>query len=156
MGQYFKAVNETKREVVCPWCLSSGSKLWEWSANPIGAVFTILLRRSSGTGGGDFNAGPTVELNTEAMTQEEIKETLARAVLKEGQPTHFPSKSVVGSWAGDKICLVGDYDDSGLYEEAASFKNISSELAEDWNKYIELKSHQLVYANCGCQEHNKS
>ena len=53
IGQYFRAVNKTKKEVVCPWCVGGGAKLWEWAANPIGALFVLLLRRSSGSGGGD-------------------------------------------------------------------------------------------------------
>ena len=28
MGQYFKAANLDKKEVVCPWCMSGGAKLW--------------------------------------------------------------------------------------------------------------------------------
>src|SRR5438874_1459845 len=54
MGQYFKAVNLDKKEYVCPWRLSGGAKLWEWSANAQGSIFTLLLRKSSEGGGGDF------------------------------------------------------------------------------------------------------
>jgi len=43
MGQYFKAVNVTKKEVVCPWCLGGVAKLIEWAVNPWGAVFTLLF-----------------------------------------------------------------------------------------------------------------
>ena len=44
MGQYFKAVNLDKREVVCPWCLSGFAKLIEWAVHPWGAIFRVLLR----------------------------------------------------------------------------------------------------------------
>ncbi|MDB5392139.1 MAG: hypothetical protein JWM11_7785 [Planctomycetaceae bacterium] len=46
MGQYFAAVNTDKKEFVCPWCIGGGAKLWEWAANPTGAIFTLLLRKS--------------------------------------------------------------------------------------------------------------
>ena len=54
MGQYFVALNHTKREVVCPWCGGAGAKLWEWCANPIAGLLPYLLRKSSGLGGGDI------------------------------------------------------------------------------------------------------
>jgi len=60
MGQYFKAVNLKKREYVCPWCIGGLAKLYEWSANPQGAIFPLLLRRSTQAGGGDYQ-GPTYE-----------------------------------------------------------------------------------------------
>ena len=89
MGQYFKAVNLKKREYVCPWCLGGVAKLWEWSANPWGAVFPLLLRKSTEGGGGDYH-GPTYETD----------------------------KTVIaGRWAGDPVVLVGDYDDSKLWDK---------------------------------------
>ena len=156
MGQYFKAVNVTKREVICPWCLHSGSKLWEWSANPIGAVFTLLLRKSSASGGGDFGR-PTESFNADNMSDEQVAESIARIALKEGQPAGIPTDSVVGRWAGDEVYLVGDYDSSHLYEESSGFRNISRELVPIWNHYIELKEMQLEYnPDCGCQESSDS
>ncbi len=105
MGQYFKAVNVSKQEVVCPWCLGGGAKLWEWSANTQGAIFTLLLRKSDDRGGGDFREA-TFETDPEAL---------------------------VGRWAGDHVVLVGDYDSSGLYQKSKRFRNLSHELAEVWN-----------------------
>jgi hypothetical protein len=53
MGQYFIAVNKTKKEYVSPWDIGSVAKLWEWCANRTAGIFPYLLRKSSGGGGGD-------------------------------------------------------------------------------------------------------
>src|SRR5690348_10038277 len=53
MGQYFMAVNKTKREFVRLWDLGVWAKLWEWCANKEAGIFPYLLRRSSEGGGGD-------------------------------------------------------------------------------------------------------
>jgi len=53
VGQYFRAVNVTKREYVSAWDLGFGAKLWEWCANKTAGIFPYLLRKSSGRGGGD-------------------------------------------------------------------------------------------------------
>lgn len=43
--------------------------------------------------------------------------------------------SLRGSWAGDNITLVGDYDSSGLYQEARdSYENISTLAFEQYNE----------------------
>src|SRR5918992_1820652 len=44
-----------------------------------------------------------------------------------------------GRWAGDEVYLVGDYDESNLYERAnADYRNISRELAAEYNQFVEL------------------
>jgi hypothetical protein len=49
-----------------------------------------------------------------------------------------------GRWAGDKVYLVGDYDESGLYERAeAEFTNISFDLAQEYNEFIEMDDRKL-------------
>lgn len=53
MGQYFVAVNHSKKEYACPWCLGGTAKLWEWCIQPTAGIFPYLLRKSSGLGGGD-------------------------------------------------------------------------------------------------------
>ncbi|MEK7561042.1 MAG: hypothetical protein AAB539_03750 [Patescibacteria group bacterium] len=88
MGQYFKIVNEDKKEVVNAWDLGGAAKFWEWLYNPQASVLVWLLRKSDGDGGGDI---PTDE--------RERYQTLGR-------------------WAGDRIILIGDYDSSGLWDAA--------------------------------------
>jgi hypothetical protein len=125
MGQYFKAVNLDKKEFVCPWCLGGGAKLWEWAANSTGAVFTLLLRKSDEGGGGDFYG--------------------YHKGCDEGGPIGCPLSPIAGRWAGDRIVLVGDYDSSKLWDEAESYRNISQQLAEEWNAFIELDDRKLTF-----------
>ena len=61
MGQYFVAVNQTKKEYACPWCLGGTAKLWEWCVQPSSGIFPYLLRKSSGLGGGDVENLEQVE-----------------------------------------------------------------------------------------------
>ena len=53
MGQYFKAVNVSKKEYVDPWYLGV-AKLWEWCVNKEAGLFPYLLRKSNESGGGDI------------------------------------------------------------------------------------------------------
>jgi hypothetical protein len=151
MGQYFRAVNKTKQEVVCPWCAGCGAKLWEWAANPLGAVFVLLLRKSSGGGGGDyFGCRPQI-MEVDDASSEKLTHAIAKAVAMEGQPVKLDPSSVVGRWAGDEVYLVGDYDSSRLYQESCGYRNISAELAEAWNSFIDFKDMRLkCNPKCNC------
>lgn len=159
MGQYFKAVNLDKREVVCPWCLGGGAKLWEWAANSYGAVFTLLLRKSSATGGGDYKdpLAPrprAVVLDTRSPKDEarSVASAIMEAVAAEGQPVDLAPDSIVGRWAGDRVVLIGDYDASKLWHELPSYRNVSKELCAAWNAFIECDEYQLSYnPMCSCQ-----
>lgn len=150
MGQYFKAVNLDKREVVCPWCLGGGAKLWEWAANPQGAIFTLLLRQSTGSGGGDYYGYRTMHLSVEQP--EALHQALCAAATVEAQPIHALPDSIVGRWAGDRVTLVGDYDDSKLWDQLPAFRNVSAELVEAWNSFIDIPEMKLTFrADCSCQ-----
>lgn len=152
MGQYFRAVNTTKKEVVCPWCLGGIAKLWEWAANPWGAVFTLLLRRSDGSGGGDYYGYGTQKIELDPAAPEKAFHAIAKGVAMEGKPIEPEPDSVVGRWAGDEVYLVGDYDSSRLYQESYGYRNISRELAETWNGFIDIKDMRLEYnPNCKCE-----
>ena len=52
-GQYMVLINQSRREYVCPWCVGGTAKLAEWCLNPQAGLLPYLLRKSSGTGGGD-------------------------------------------------------------------------------------------------------
>lgn len=131
MGQYFAAVNTDKKEFVCPWCIGGGAKLWEWAANPPGAVFTLLLRKSDEGGGGDYYG--------------------YRRGCGEGGPITCPPNPVVGRWAGDRVVLLGDYDSTGMWDElyhTRTCRNISRELVDAWNDFIEIDELKLRYRPC--------
>jgi hypothetical protein len=128
MGQYFKAANTDKKEFVCPWCIGGGAKLWEWAANPQGAIFCLLLRKSDEGGGGDFYG--------------------YRRGCGEGGAICCPLSPIAGRWAGDRVVLVGDYDSSHLWDELGDYRNISHELVQEWNEFIELADKRLDFTPC--------
>jgi hypothetical protein len=150
MGQYFKAVNLDKREVVCPWCLNGGAKLLEWAVNRYGAVFTLLLRQSSETGGGDYG-GPGPQF-IEMTEDTNIGEIIAKGLAREGMKMSVPSSSVVGRWAGDRITLIGDYDESGLWSKLKTYTNISEQLVEEWNRFVDDDDFKLTFNPCSCMD----
>ena len=131
MGQYFKAVNLDKKEYVCPWCIGAGAKFWEWAANNEGAIFTLLLRKSDEGGGGDFYG--------------------YRKGCDEGGPIRCPLSCIAGRWAGDRVALVADYDSSKLWDALPRYRNISEQLVEEWNAFIELDDRKLTFnPRCRC------
>lgn len=154
MGQYFKAINLDKREVVCPWCLGGVAKLWEWAANPWGAIFTLLLRQSDRGGGGDFYGYRTQEIHLDDRDPvNSVMTQLGKGVAMEGRPIPAVKDAIPGRWAGNRVMLVGDYDSSKLWNKSKRFRNISEELVAAWNGFIELKEMQLKFRpDCSCRD----
>lgn len=151
MGQYFKAVNTDKQEFVCPWCIGGGAKLWEWAANPQGALFTLLLRQSDAGGGGDFFGYSLRAIdhwsNDDRDHQEPRYETISPGV-SEGERVQPSPGQMVGRWAGDRVLLIGDYDSSKLYDEACGYRNISEPLVKEWNAFIGLPNLKISFHRC--------
>jgi hypothetical protein len=62
-----------------------------------------------------------------------------------GGDIHLEHPHFAGRWAGDAVYLIGDYDASNLYEIAtADYHNISRELAEEYNEFVQLEDCQLT------------
>jgi len=59
MGQYYKVVNTTKKQVMIPHSFGSGAKLMEFSSDSMSIMqgLAILLADGNGRGGGDLNSG---------------------------------------------------------------------------------------------------
>ncbi len=93
MGQYFKFVNLDKKEFIDPHKLDSGAKFWEiLSSTSATRVFSFLMRQST-------------EKEGEIYTG------------KKGEPKFREFRfKYCGRWAGDRVSIVGDYDDSKIYE----------------------------------------
>jgi hypothetical protein len=157
MGQYFKAVNYDKREYVCPWCVGGVAKLIEWAANSWGAVFTMLLRQSSAGGGGDYYgpASRDIHLTSADVTDHgRVLHEILKGVAMEGRPVTPAPDSTVGRWAGDRVALVGDYDEAKLWEQLPSWKNISAEVVRDWNVFMDIPEMKLKHnPDCSCNKH---
>lgn len=102
MGQYFIIVNLDKKEFIHPHAFKDGLKLLEFGYSGRGTMtaLALLLRKSSETGGGDW-----------------------RPHAGDGK------NHSVGSWAGDSIVVIGDYDESGLYQDASdTYKDVSEQI----------------------------
>jgi hypothetical protein len=154
MGQYFKACDLDKQEYVCPWCVGGVAKLWEWAANPWGSVFTMLLRQSSESGGGDYYGPATRDIHLGPDTKDNIElvmHEVFKGVVMEGRPVTPAPDTTVGRWAGDRVALVGDYDESNLWKQLPSWRNISKEVVRDWNVFIDIEDMKLTYnPDCSC------
>ena len=157
MGQYFKAVNIDKQEYVCPWCIGGVAKLIEWAANPQGAIFTLLLRKSDHGGGGDYFGYKTQNLVIDTENPQTLVDALRAGVAMEGRPIEATEDSIVGRWAGDRVMLVGDYDSSKLWDRLPAFRNISKEVVEAWNTFMDLSEMKLKYTRCStCSEQQQN
>ena len=105
MGQYYKIVNLTKKEYLKPHAFGDGLKLLEFGSGGCGTMCALAILLSDGNGRGGG------DLHTKR------------------------NEKLIGSWAGDKIVVTGDYADAGrftfgeknLYDVVRNrrFKNIS-------------------------------
>jgi len=51
-----------------------------------------------------------------------------------------------GRWAGERIVLIGDYDESGLWDELEKeYEDISRQLVADYNDFIDFDDSRLTY-----------
>jgi hypothetical protein len=52
-----------------------------------------------------------------------------------------------GRWAEDRIVLIGDYDESKLWDRLEEeYKDISEQLVKDFNDFIEIEDGKLKYS----------
>lgn len=66
----------------------------------------------------------------------------------------FRSSPIAGRWAGDRVCLIGDYDSSRLFDHSKHFRNISRQVVEEWNEFIAIPDKKLSFDPCGsCTNH---
>ena len=99
MGQYFYIVNLDKKEYLHPHCFGDGLKLMEFGCSSNGTMTALTFLLRKSDDGGG------------------------------GDFNEFESYPIVGSWAGDRIVIIGDYDSSRLYQEADdTYKNISHDV----------------------------
>jgi len=53
-----------------------------------------------------------------------------------------------GSWAEDRVVLIGDYDQSKLWDRLQTeYSDISEQLVKDYNDFIEAREGKLTYQN---------
>lgn len=152
MRQYFQPVNQDKKEFVCPWCIGTDANLFEWADNRPSAIFTVLLRQSNKSGadwGGDY---PKL---VEICNPRKIGEVHTTTFIRGAMLMPVTKESIVGRWAGDRVALVGNLDESGLFATATElYRNISEPLVEALNAFLGIdKRFVLRYRRCsGCTE----
>jgi len=97
MGQYYYVVNIDKKQFLHPHKFGHGLKLLEFGCSAGGTLLGLacLLADGNGRGGGDLY-----------------------------HDENHPDAGLIGSWAGDRIVVAGDYGDAGRFLPAP----------EDWNK----------------------
>jgi len=106
MGQYFIVVNLDKKEFIHPHKFGDGLKLLEFGCSSHGTLTALALLLRKSNEGGG------------------------------GDLREFEKCDLVGSWAADKIVIIGDYDESALYDEAQkNFRDISEVLIEQIRQY---------------------
>lgn len=127
MGQYHIVVNLDQKQYLKPTSLGDGLKLLEFGDG--GATLTalaILLAKDNGRGLGDLHVAMP---DTPLESWEQGKCGLRRV--------RTPHAHLVGSWAGDRIVIAGDYGDNlpgqeeNLYSIAQrEYKDISVPMRE--------------------------
>ena len=62
MGQYYKVVNTTKKQVMIPHSFGSGAKLMEFSSDSMSIMqgLAVLLADGNGRGGGDLGSSNSI------------------------------------------------------------------------------------------------
>ena len=99
MGQYFIIVNLNKKEFIHPHKFGDGLKLLEFGCSSHGTLTALTVLLRKSNESGG------------------------------GDFLYYEECEYVGSWAGDKIVIICDYDKSGLYEKAQKeFKDVSENL----------------------------
>lgn len=126
MGQYHIVVNLDKKTYLNPNHLGDGLKLMEFGDG--GATLTalaILLAQDNGRGLGDLHvAMPDMPLEHWEKDEYNLKRV------------RTPHAHLVGSWAGDRITIAGDYGDNlpdreeNLYYTAQKYEDISASMRE--------------------------
>lgn len=135
MGQYYMVANLDRLEYIHPHRLGSGLKLWEICAGNLPRVLAYLLRQSTGRGGGD----PRLSYGAFEDDDGNVDWDAFHDAVEERYP-------YCGRWAGERVIIVGDYDESdrfgGLYREVQDsdeWGEISPEVAPEFNRFIESK-----------------
>ena len=112
MGQYYKLINEDKKEVIDPTLFHGAAKFYEWLYNDEARMLVWLTRRSNEGGGGDV--------------------------------VDFEKYQTLGRWAGDRISLVGDYDESGLYGLAGRrYTDITCKALKEYNEGCDMPKFRI-------------
>ena len=100
MGQYYKPINLDKEQFIYTHSLGDGLKLLEFGLSSCGTMtaMAILLADGNGRGGGDLHIKGCSKKLTKLADE------------------------IIGSWAGDRIVIAGDYGDPKKFINRRRYK----------------------------------
>jgi hypothetical protein len=154
MGQYFRAVNKTKKEVVCPWCMGVDGHLKDEDVAHALAAFVLLFHRPHANCDGHRCHCDMQAINVDPEFSPLLSRLLTNGLPE--APAALPEGLPIGTWSGDEVYLVSDYD-CDLYQESFWYSNISQELADTWNSVVDDESLRLAWdVDCGCEDFMKA
>ena len=129
MGQYYKPTNLDKGQFLYTHSLGDGLKLLEFGLSSCGTMtaMALLLSDGNGRGGGDLLLPDKTAKN---------KKLLALA------------NEIIGSWAGDRIVIAGDYGDSKKFINRRKYKApLLQQVADNhYNEAYAKASRVNIYA----------
>ena len=144
MGQYFVLVNLDKKEII----RSPLSKLWEWCANNWARLLVWLVAKGPQDGTSLCKFEPEIKKAEERFFNSKDEEERVKALEKISEIALLPIGKgyfkTCGRWAGDRIVLIGDYDESKLYDIALKeYKDITEEVIKEFNEFIETDEYKI-------------
>lgn len=147
MGQYYYVVNIDKRQYLHPHKCGDGLKLLEFGISSCGtmACLAILLADGNGRGGGDLHGPPCKACNGTGFELRKDGSPRRRNDVPVfckvcGGARNMPPPEIVGSWAGDRIVIAGDYADNGEF------------LPEELPDEVRSETNLMAYADANFED----
>lgn len=146
MGQYYTAANLDKRQFLSPHACGDGAKLMEIALSTMSTLscLAILLCDGNGRGGGDLFGSTCLKCKGHGSFGDFGDEDYRVCESCKGA-RRDPAPEIVGSWAGDRIVLAGDYADGKRFvsdedqkryiERALAYGQTPEEAARNANLY---------------------
>ena len=86
-----------------------------------------------------------------------IMHGLAHLLAQSSEGVHIDNSEVTGRWIGDHVVIVGDYDDSGVFDEAyESYHDISQAVIQHIGRDAYVQSELCARTSFGGGEHGVS
>jgi hypothetical protein len=137
MGQYYVIVNVTKKQFIDPHSFGDGAKLLEFCSSTEGMLLALsaLLADGNGRGGGDIFC---------SQYRKEEAKYFKKKIKTFPNVTKFNS-SLIGSWAGDRIVIAGDYADPRKFLTTKEIRRYQAHYRKtespDRQRYIETNTN---------------
>jgi hypothetical protein len=141
MGQYYTAVNLDKKQILRPHACNDGAKLLEFGLSSMGMMscLAILLADGNGRGGGDLFGNQCRKCKGQGSFGSFKESTYEVCPVCRGARRE-PASEIVGSWAGDRIVITGDYADVGKFVSDTGDKetNLYHNVYAEDSEYVDI------------------